>query len=151
MGSLFSLNKDEALIEELERSIFDCEVEIDYYNKKRMYDEVKFYKTVLEQRRASLLQLKTTILLKSEDSLTKKVDNRTKGTNSVVEKFDEEAHNKLIIDLKMSEHKMLSRDKYNVKGIGEQESETIPLLPIAPSHNFGSQIKPRLKTENGLY
>lgn len=152
MGNLWYINKDDDLIDQLERSIFDCEIEIDLHKRRGMTDEVEFYKNVLSQRRASLLQLKSSILLKSDASLTQKVNERTANTNKTVEKFDEDAHSKLLMDLKMSEHKMFNKDKYGVKGIGEEdEDQFVPLLPIAPSNKIQYTRNEKTESQNGLY
>lgn len=151
MGSLFSFNKDEALIDELERAIFDCEVEVDYYKRKHMHNEVEFYNKLLAQRRSSLMQLKSSILLKKEESLTKRVNIKTKSSCAIVENFDETSHEKLLIDLKMNEQKIFHREKYSTRGIGEEgfEEEIIPFLPIVPTGNIPSQKKQSM--QDGLY
>lgn len=152
MGNLWYINRDDDLIDQLERSIIECEIEIDLYKKRGMKDEVEFYRMVLAQRRASLLQLKSSILLKSDTSLTEQVNKRTARSNKTVDKFDEEAHTKVLMDLKMNEHKMLNKDKYSVKGIGEEDEEqSLPLLPIAPTSKIQYTRSEKIESQNGLY
>jgi hypothetical protein len=91
------------------------------------------------------------MLLKSDASLTQKVNERTASTNRTVDKFDEESHSKLLMDLKMNEHKMLNKDKYSVKGIGEEDDEQfVPLLPIAPSNKIEYTQNVKIQSQNGL-